>query len=217
MRRRSHPPYPDIETPQTLAPAAFFRSRWPQLPATPDAGIAERQMGTRQQAFEGAPIGEPPVDADVRSVYDVRPINGYDVNLALESPSFNFGGTATPQVGVIISSVPLGYVFVIRQLDHYLNPQPGASSRAQVTLTLTKNAAAVPGNVNVPVGTESQGLFRTFIVFDENEQFGARCTVSLPSGSPATSAVLGVNFYGNFIRKTGRSANLEIGNPVRPR
>jgi hypothetical protein len=217
MSRRSRPPYPDIDTPQTFAASTLFRSRWPQLPATPEAGIAERQIGERQQALARAPSGEPPIDVDVRSVYDVRPINAYDANIPLESDSFTYGGTTTPQVGEVITSVPLGYVFVLRQLDHYLRPEPGVTSRGEVLLTLTKNSAAVPQNVDVPVGADSQGLFRTFVVYDEGEQFGARVTVTLPSGSAAGSSVLGVNFYGNFVRKTGRPAPLEIGNPMRVR
>jgi hypothetical protein len=217
MRRRARPPYPDIPTAQTLAGGTLFRERQPQLPATPDVGVTDRQLGARQTAFQSAPLGDVPVDVDVRSVYDVRPINAYDVNLPLESQDFTYGGTATPQVGVVTAGVPLGYVFVLRQLDHYVTPQPGTTSRGEVLLTLTKNGAGVPQNVNVPVGNESQGLFRTFVIYDEGEIYGARVLVTLPFGSPPAIAKLGVNFHGNFIRKTGRSAPLEIGNPVRRR
>jgi hypothetical protein len=215
MRRRSPPPYPDIETAQGFMSATLFRSRYPQLPATPDVGIADSQGGARQRQFlQDTPLGEPGIDVDVRSVYDVRPINAFDVHLSAESDEFSWGGTATPTVGEITMPVPLGYVFVCRLLNHYLFPEPPATSRGQCLLTLTKQGAAVPFNVNVPVGVESQDLFRAFVIYDEGETFGARMLVTLPSGSAAGTSVLGVDFYGNFLRKTGRSANQMIGNPV---
>jgi hypothetical protein len=213
--RRARPPYPDIDTAQTLAGGTLFRLRQPQLPALPDFGVSDTESGSRQRAFQDAPIGEPGIDVDVRSVYDVRPVNAFDVNLQQVSPNqFTYGGTATPQVGEILAPVPLGYVFVCRQLDHYLFPEPGVTSRGQVLMSLTKNGAEVPYNVNVAVGTASQGLFRTFTIYDEGEVFGARVVVNLPGGSPSGSSFLGVNFYGNFLRKSGRSANQTIGNPV---
>lgn len=211
--RTPRPPYPDIETAATLAEGRVFRNRLPQLPATPDIGVSDAQVGALQEAFKQAPLGDLGIDVDVRSIYDVRPINAFDVNVAAESADFSYGGSATPQVGTITVPVPLGYVFVVRQLDHYLTGMPPVVERQQVLLTLTKNGAGVPYNTDVPVGLESQGLFRTFVILDEGEVFGARARVLLPDAPQSTTKV-GVNFYGNFLRKTGRNANQQIGNPV---
>jgi len=207
-------PFPGLLTPEMLSAGQEFTDRDPQWAPSREA-LNPAAEGRALAQMTSIPLGEPPGDVDVRSVYDVRPIQSFDVNLPLLAAtplSLAVEGGVTSVA--VMDAVPLGYVFVIRQLDHCFSGSiVPAAFRTDVKLTLLRNGADVVGNIGVPVGAESEGLFRTFVIYDDGEQFGARADVT--SLFLFSGAFLNVNFYGNFIRKTGRPAPMEIGNPVR--
>lgn len=73
------------------------RSRELQLPADPGTTRypGSRNLKTADDAFQKTPLGAPPANCDVRSVYDARPVNGLDFNIAVQviesiGPIFNF-------------------------------------------------------------------------------------------------------------------------------
>lgn len=206
-------PFPGLTTPEMLAAGQEFTDREPQwMPTrdqvnTPAEGRAAAQMPL-------TPLGEPQIDVDVRSVYDVRPIQAFDFNLTVVSAGNSIGGEGETPIIITPIAVPDGYVAVVRRFQHSFKPQLPVVNRADVLMTLRSSGADVPYNVDIPVGGSSQGdLVNCFFIVDEGGSFGARYILDM-AGSVADFAVY-THIYGNFIRKTGRAANLEIGNPVR--
>jgi hypothetical protein len=208
--RRPRPPYPTIETAQTFAGGTFFRLRQPQLPPNDDPTAYDRSVGDAQRALAEAPMGEPFEPADVRSVYDVRPLNAYDFNVTLLSDATVVGGEGNAPIVMTPFAVPVGYVAVVRKYHHSIDPQPAVDARADVLLTIQANGSDLPFNVEIPVGLESD-FVECFFIVDEGGSFGARYNVIVPG---SVQIVIYTHVYGNFLRKTGRSANLEIANPV---
>lgn len=160
--------------------------------------------------MQRTPLGEPQIDVDVRSTYDVRPIQAYDFNLILEG-TISTSGAEGPLNVVTPVAVPEGYVAVVRAYHHSTDPIIPSVVRSDVTMTLQSNGADVPFNVEIPVGAESQDLVKCFFIVDEGGLIGARFNTTLTVVDPYN---VFVHVYGNFLRKTGRAANLEIGNPV---
>ncbi len=58
-----------------------------------------------------APLGTPPKGYDVRAVYDSRPVQGYDFNIAVSTAL----GETNPFVSM---TVPNGYIAVLRAIHH---------------------------------------------------------------------------------------------------
>jgi len=212
--RRPHPPYPDIENAATFSGGTLFRLRQPQLPSMPDRGVSDAATGASQRAFQDAPLGEPLADVDVRSTYDVRPLQAFDFNVTVSGDTTHTGEGGTLVATPVPFSVPIGYVAVVRAFNHSFAPVFPAVVRSDVLLTIRVQDADLPFNSNIPVGAQSQGLVNCFFICDEGWTFGARFTTTIVS--PATFTV-SLHAYGNLLRKTGRSAPLEIGNPVHKR
>lgn len=202
-------PFPGLITPESLQAGQEFTDRDPQYPAS-RITTNYRGEGKLQSDMQAAPLGEPPVDVDVRSVYDVRPIQAFDFNVTI-SGVITSGSETTPAV-VNAFNVPTGYVAVVRAYNHCTDPIFPAVTRHDLLMTLQSNNADVPNNIDIPVGPDSQDLVRCFFIVDEGGTFGARFLSSIAVATPYN---VFVTVYGNFIRKTGRAANLEIGNPVR--
>jgi hypothetical protein len=202
-------PFPGLITPESLQAGQEFTDRDPQYPAT-RITTNYRGEGKLHEQMLRAPLGEPTIDVDVRSVYDVRPIQAFDFNVTLTGTISTTGESAPNFVAPF--AVPEGYVAVVRKYNHCTSPIFPATARSDLLLTLQSNNADVPNNVSIPVGADSQDLVICFFIVDEGGTFGARFVTPLVllSGYPVF-----VTVYGNFVRKTGRAANLEIGNPIK--
>lgn len=210
---RIQKPFPGMPTPATYEAGSEFIDREPQWPASREY---QNDQGEARAAasLPNAPLGEPPIDVDVRSTYDVRPIQAFDVNLPLlATDAMSRVGSEATLTATVEDVVPLGYVFVLRKLGPYFSGAiPPVVFRNQALLTLRKNHGDVQFNINVPIGADCTDL-DVFTIYDEGEQYGARCDLNILIDFPDT--FFGCTFYGNFLRKTGRPANQEIGNPVK--
>lgn len=203
-------PFPGLLTPESLQAGQEFTDRDPQYPAS-RIQTNYRGEGKLHDDMARAPLGEPGIDVDVRSTYDVRPIQAYDFNLILEGV-ISTSGAEGPLNVVTPVAVPEGYVAVVRAYHHSTDPIIPSVVRSDVTMTLQSNGADVPFNIEIPVGAESQDLVKCFFIVDEGGTIGARFNTTLTIADPYN---VFVHVYGNFLRKTGRAANLEIGNPVK--
>lgn len=182
------------------------RQRNTQLPADPGKTyyVGSENIKRADEALDRTPLGSPPANCDVRSVYDARPINAYDPHIVVESAE-----SVGPTFDLEFQSRE-GYVLVIRAIHHWFEPAPALPFRSDVLLTLFLNGAAQPDLINIPVGVESDGLVTPFLVCDELNTIRARltCSAAIPS---ATAWVM---FYGNYLQKTAVPANQQIANCV---
>jgi len=201
------PPFPGILTPWDLQAGQEFTDRDAQLPA--DRNLAPAEMGRENslsEALKVAPDGDPYIEADVRAVYDSRPILGYDFNITVEQGSV--GTAATWTLGF---AVPLGYVAVVLNVQHWTAPLL-ALDRQDLTATLKINGGTVPNNSPIYVGAESTELMNYFVVADESQVVAVTFDRAAPATITFGSAF--AMFHGNLIRKTGKAAPAEVGNPA---
>lgn len=220
--RRPVRPFTGLLTPEALAPGTEFTDRDnPQFPPSRQTTDYAGE-GTLAAQLPKTPLGEPATDVDVRSVYDARPIQGFDFNFLINSSSFTIGDGGGTALVSTRTQVPHGYVAVVRRLHHSFIPDAGAplppvTYRSQVLATMIYQNAAVLFNQNVPVGLESDDIFHTFWVADEDTEIGVDYLVTLGASAATTTAAIATVMYGNLIRKTGRPAPQEIGNPIATR
>lgn len=177
-----------------------------QLPAEPrSVGASDmRQASAARTAMAGAPLGSPPTDYDVRSVYDSRPVSAFDFNIVVSMAVSGGCVTATPA----FFTVPQGYVAVLREVETWVDPPVAMSLRADVTVSLQINGSDVPYNVAIPVGNGTLENIKCFAIADEYQQMG----VLFPTFPTPGAYTLYAQLYGNFILKTGRPAQFEIAN-----
>lgn len=159
-----------------------------QIAADPgDASADMAGVNRAVQDMNAAPLGEPESDYDVRSVYDSRPVNAFDFNLA---------GTATDGSGVgwsITFQVPNGYRAVPKKWEVVFdNPPPGPV--ASSTVTILSNGAALPYNSGIIIGTG--GTVDTFFLCEENSTFGIK---GHNSNIFAGNVPVSVNVWGQLI------------------
>lgn len=179
------------------------RQRNEQLPADP-GGVrfpGSQSMAASDAAFAQTPNGPPLGCVDVRSVYDVRPINAFD---------FNIAGTAVLQsssVGQneITFTVPDGFVCVLRSMDLWVEPN-SATERSDAMWSLMLQGTTFPYNDSVPFGGQQDDI-AVFLVADEFNRVGVRIGGSSIGGQNGFAI-----FYGQFLPKTGLQFNMEIGN-----
>jgi hypothetical protein len=146
------------------------------------------QDSTAVTAMQQAPLGEPPVDFDVRCVYDSRIVNGYDFNFSSPiSASSTTGWSAT-------FTVPVGYRAVPRkwsvQFDQVIT---GAASGS--TATIQQNGAGLANNGPIIIGMGTDGPIETFFLCEENTTFG----IAGQNTNAVISYTGAVNVYGNLI------------------
>lgn len=185
------------------------RQRNSQLPADPGKTIyvGAQNLKSASEAFDRTPIGTPPANCDVRSVYDSRPINAYDGNVIT---SDTVVAKATPVFDCEFT-VREGYVFVVRNLHHWFElPDASWQRRTDVLMSLFLNGAVLPDLVDIPVGVESDALVKTFIIADELNTL--RCRLTVDDVSIDRTAY--VMFYGNYLLKSTVAAPQQIGNCI---
>lgn len=185
-----------------------FIEREKQLPPEDRPGsVAEDATGRAQEDLFATPLGTPAADYDVRSVYDSRPVNGYDFNITAQSGAGEIGTSSFTATFVVRQ----GFVAVLRRLSHFFTGTlPPIMERSEALLSITRNGADVLDNVDVPVGLYSDDIWQGFVIADEGDTLGV--TLELQGGLVADE--LQVHFYGNYLLKTGRAYNYEIANPV---
>lgn len=192
-----------------------FEARQRQIPADTRRNLGGANLQRSREDFDNTPLGSPPQCVDVRSVYDVRPINGFDFNImAHADTSVEPPGTQAQLIATM--TVPDGFVAVLRKMDIWLEPTPGsddplASNRSEYVWTLMLNGGDYHYNIDVAMGVAIDGE-TVFLLADEYNTIGLKCKPA--TGAFATPQSLYVRFYGNFLQKTERPAAFEIGNPV---
>lgn len=186
-----------------------FIDREHQLPADLADGVPDLEVSAGLGAdMRAAPAGEPPADYDVRSVYDSRPVLGYDFNVLL-STSDIAGDPSPPLTLTSQFIVPQGFVAVVRKAHVWIEPNVPLSSRSNVLFTLAINGVRVQYNEDIAVGDETLEPLEFFTIIDELNSLAAMITLS---GIISTNVF--VHFYGNLLSKTGRPPAFEIANPV---
>lgn len=178
-----------------------FIDRETQLPADDRAlggGVAPGQL-------DGVPLGNPAIDYDVRSTFDVRPVNAFDFDASGQADYENLGEGFGRWV-VVAFTVPMGYVAVIR--EWFMGATSNGIALIGVDAYLQRNGVDFP--YNGPVGfLPGNDRKPCFMLVDEGQTVGARAPAGLVNAGAA-----GVNVYGTLIPKTGRAYPYEIANPI---
>lgn len=189
--------------------------------AGPDANDSDTAGDAQKTADMSATApGEPPVDFDVRSTYDARPVNARD---------FNISGTVVGTVsgsGAIIFPVlnfatPLGWRFVVLNWEVTFAPSigtlgPAAFKNTSVNL-LGGGGVADPFNQAIiigPNGTADEGL-ETFMLVEEQTQFGIQILNADTGLLLAATSTAIVTIHGNALPVTDVQLPYAIANPVR--
>jgi hypothetical protein len=164
------------------------------------------QDASSEEALQSTPLGEPQVDFSVRSVYDSRPINGYDFNFSANTIQPAGGGIATFNF-----QVPLGYRAVPREWDILVTQPTTLSSADENTITFTQNNAAVPNNNPIVFGTGGTDRpIKTFFVCEEQTPFGA--VVNLGATTAGFNGTVFCQVYGNLIPVSAVALPFAIAN-----
>ncbi len=173
-----------------------FEDRDTQLPADPRPLGA----GVRPGQLSGVPLGTPDIDYDVRSIYDVRPVNGFDFTFTQEANIVATGEDSG--VWTFNFTVPTGLVAVVRWYQWLSIARNGGYSGA-----LIRNGVNYPYNSDVSLRTERMPVY---MLVDEEQTFGVRVVGSSLLGLGSASLTI----HGNFLQKTGRAYPYEIANPT---
>lgn len=185
-------------------PGQEFIDRERQLPADPRPLGA----GVRPGELDKVPLGTPAIDYDVRSTFDVRPINALDFTF---SQSQN--PTAISESGafwLFTFTVPPGFVAVVRWYQFFAHSPTGSNTEVSNWQgSLQRQGVNFNFNDNVFLGPVSERM-PVFMIVDENQTFGVRVVNETIDGAPSAS----LNIHGNLLVKTGRAYPLEIANPV---
>lgn len=188
--------------------AREFIDREHQFPV--DTGLTPADQLNTQKAVDNmnaAPRGDPPKSYDVRSVYDSRPVQGFDFNIV---DSIAKNESSNPMI--VSFTVPQGYVCVLRKLHHFTDPPVSIVSRADVQVSLLVNGSAVKYNQNIPVGNESDDIVECFVIADEFSVVSASFNIDATIFSDVNFTMYG-QFYGQFLLKTSVNYKFEVANP----
>lgn len=152
-------------------------------------------------AMRAAPAGEPPDDYNVRSVYDSRPLNGFDFNITDSAPF------VSSNLEILTFDVPQGYVCVLRHITYFVTNPPAINSLQDVLGTLRRANADVAYNIDIPIGAARE--LDCFLIADEFEEVGFKVT---STGVYQDASNIVAHFYGQFLLKTNIPAPFEIAN-----
>jgi hypothetical protein len=163
------------------------------------------------QAMGRAPLGDPPVDYDVRAVFDSRFPNCYDFNIAATSGSQSVSAGGVSFTFALVA--PAGYRAIPRewrvQIDNYY-----AGPTAGSTATILINQQALPFNTNIIIGAGTGSIpIKTFFLVEEGQQFGLLYSnANAGTGGPV---IININCYGNLIAVTDVQLPYADANPRR--
>lgn len=144
------------------------------------------------------PIGPaPPHIRQVLSVYDSRPIGGYD---------FVLTGSFAPYVdpGRAFVTSPQGYVTVVRRIEFFAEPA-FLNGRVPVWSFFANGVAATAWNWTTPALVDSEGI-DTFFVIPPNIPFGIQTATAFVGGS-----VLYVRYIGNLLLDSNEPPSEQVG------
>jgi hypothetical protein len=149
--------------------------------------------------------GTTPLDADVRSVFDTRPINGFDTIFVSDGETTG----SEPVIQTYTFSVPENYIAVIRGIKFVANKMPvSLLDPTLVKMSLLVNGGTVPNYINIPEVIYGHWI-PAHVIAGVNQTFGAIFYLDvLPAGFTLTAM-----FHCNLLLATGQPANMEIANP----
>jgi hypothetical protein len=157
--------------------------------------------------------GTIPLDADVRSVFDTRPINGFDTIFVSDG---ELTGGEGPVYITYTFSVPENYIVVIRAVKFVASGIPILGlNPAFVKMSLLVNGGAVPNYVDIPEVIYGHWL-PAHVIAGVNQTFGAVLVIG--GGTINLGFTVTAMFHCNLLLATGQPANMEIANskPVKP-
>jgi hypothetical protein len=189
-----------------------FEARQRQLPASLKLNIGGKSLKRSRDDLARTPLGSPPVDYDVRSVYDVRPVGAFDFNIAA-SDVLGAGEGATSNVLTAEMTVPDGLVAVLRNFDIWFEPNPAGADKSDFKWSLQLNGADFPYNGSIPFGVVVDRE-TVFMLANEFNRIGIRVTATAGAIFVTGSPVLWVRFYGTFQIKGSIPLPFEIANPA---
>jgi hypothetical protein len=215
--------FPPAQNPKPYDPTALLGKQSPvpsqDMPVPPP-------FDPRYQpdVFNGAPPDVVDIGI-VRSVFDSRPVNAFD---------FHWEETYNGTSAAVHYTVPQGYLAITRRFEISVYPavtntgvhtlgingygdaaNPGSPANANLQILI--NGAPTPywtpntlGFGGVPTfDLEAADLaFNAFVLVDENQTL----SIAIPGVTNDGSTITYVHYYGNLIRKTGRTLNNEVGN-----
>ena len=164
-------------------------------------------------AMYATPLGEPPSDFDVRSVYESRPVNAYDFNYSSATPVTGANSTGEQVLWATSFSAPNGYRAVPKKWDIAFDPPYAVGVPFDSTVNITQANAAVPNNQNLILGTGTDEPIETFFVCEENTTFGASGSTSLVATGYTVN--VNVNVWGTLIPVSEVSPPFCIANQVK--
>lgn len=201
-----------------------------QPPRRFHGGEFSEQLGDRQVAGSpnitgvlpvpvNAPVGlAPPSPVQVQSVFDTRPLSGYD--FAFDG-FFKFGGEAgTDNVSV---QVPNGYSAVLRTVEFEFTPPianavdvVGSGGPASMALFLLRDGGTLPSNVVRLRGVAAEYRWLTHQVYGQAQTMGARIAFDAGGAAPIYNPVddgldVTVRFFGVLIPYRGLPPTEEVG------
>src|SRR6185436_19569151 len=131
-------------------PGQEFIDRERQLPADPRTVAPGVVPGT----LDRVPLGTPAIDYDVRSVFDVRPVNAFDFTFSQTAQPYDLGEQGGKWLFTF--EVPVGFVAVVRWYQFFSVSATGSSTEVNDWLaSLLRNAVDFPYNNNVYIGPVS--------------------------------------------------------------
>lgn len=163
----------------------------------------------------------PPLNFEVASVYDSRPVQGTDFQ-ATGCDSLVFAGSPATFPAVSFTfTVPENKIAVLRGFRYQISPQPiniVTEGFCWLQSDLFDNDAVIKDYSGMILPLFMRELFPIFAIIDERHRL--RLTLSQESDTVLTGdmagEILGVQFalYGNLILKTGIPKEFQIANPI---
>lgn len=182
-----------------------FEARQRQLPASHKRYMGGGSLAKSRTDLSRTPLGSPPVCADVRSVFDVRPINAFDFAISKTD------GVQSDTISTFATCemiVPDGFVAVLRSLDIDLTTGVPVGD---YHYDLMLNGSVFGYNERIYFGNAKDDC-KHYMIADEFNRIGARVVITPPITTD--DAFLRVTFRGTFLLKTEQPAHLEIANPT---
>lgn len=180
-----------------------------QLPATVKRNLGGKTLARSRRDLARTPLGSPPVDYDVRSVYDVRPVAAFDFNIESSQPVSASNTDATVEM-----VVPDGFVAVLREADIWIEPAPPSPGglKSNYTYKLRLNHADFSYNGPVSMGTDVQSE-KFFMLANEGNTIGFLVHPRGP-GADLDQTIVYARFRGTFQLKGEIPLPFEIANPT---
>jgi len=197
----------------------FLAQREHQAGADLSSASDITSQGGKVADMAATPPGEPPVDYDVRSVYDSRPVNARDFNFSLSQLGTVSGSGAIvfPEFDFVSA---IGWRFVVLEWDIIFSPSLGTIGGSVYQNTVVNllggGGVADPFNSNIVIGPNGTGEepIKTFMLVEENTRFGLTLVNTDTTLTIAATAEAIVTVHGNALPVTDVQLPYQIANPV---